>query len=260
MGSLWEISRGAVESNDKFTNDRDVFLFDLDKTLTNVAWYTDMVLKECFKQIGGLGNFSTFLDKFRSPKMEWWKIINRLKSILWKDKWKKVFTMFKDIKNNLEFQKKLFLYDWIFKLLTKLKNNPNNIIAIVTNKEKKIALQELEYTWILGFFDKDLILTSDDVAEEKPNSDMLKLALLRMWLQFRYKINNITMIWDTQADINAAMWIKYLEISNTRKVNAILVGYSHTEESLFQQKKEIKSDAEYTNTGSVEELTKRLTQ
>lgn len=266
--------------NEELNNkEKSLILFDLDKTLSDVWWYTDTVLKKVFDEIESfkldniIKNFNSinskkvdknnffkfFIQEFRSPIREWGKIELRLKHILWDNFWEEVFNIFKKKKNEKELKKQLELFSWIDNLLQKLKNDINKIIWIVTNKEKKLALDELEYLGIKDYFDRDLIITSSDVKNQKPDSSMLELISLRAKLSHWENIWEIIMIGDSQADMNA--WIKLKNNYNfANQMKNYLVSYSHTPESLKKQKNAIewKSNLDYIIVNTVEDLNKIL--
>ena len=173
--------------------------WDLDKTLTNVSGLTDKLLQIVLWKYW-INFAKDYLHKFRNPELEWKPIELRLKLLFWDELWQKYFQEFKELKTNWSEVPPLF--EWVVDVID---NTSALSHMIVTNKEQELAMQDIRWNGIDGKFRKIITAwdTKWDETKLKPSPYLLEFAVL--WLNS----NPIIMIWDTAADINALLWIKW---------------------------------------------------
>lgn len=168
--------------------------WDLDKTITNVWWHTDAILTQVFSEFWL--DYSNYLSDFRSPRLEWRPIKERLVLLLWKEKWNIFFERFKKLKSSNQTPPPLF--PWIKDVLESVGWWVN---ILVTNKEWVFARQDIWLNQIEWLFKR--AITSDDVwwdeSRLKPSPELIDIWV--SWLN----PDTIIMIWDTANDINAIL-------------------------------------------------------
>lgn len=193
--------------------------WDLDKTLTNVSGLTDKLLQIVLWKYDIDFN-KDFLNRFRVPGLEWKPIEMRLKLLFWDELWRKYFQEFKELKTIWSEVPPLF--EWIKEVIESTSGFSH---MVVTNKEAELALQDIRWNWIEWKF-KKIVTAWDTLWDEiklKPSPYLLEFALL--WLSS----DSVIMIWDTAADINALLWVKW------NNKFALLAWWGNTPDTLEQQ-------------------------
>lgn len=195
-----------------------IICWDLDKTLTDVSWVTNEILKRVV--LNHWINYEDFLAKFRDPKIEWKPIEYRLKKLLWEKWWAICFEEFKKIKEQDE--KIPPLFNWIRETLEQTKAD---FQAVVTNKESSIALPEINWNWIGNYFSK--ITTSDDTLWD--NSKLKPSPFLINYTTKLISGEKLIMIWDTANDVNALL------LANHPNKIALLAWWWNSQKTLGEQ-------------------------
>lgn len=170
-----------------------IILYDLDKTLIDVASSTDLLLQNILRE-SGLDYNEDYKERFRAPESEGRPIRERLIDIFWENRWLFFYEKYSETKKCGKGFSPIF--PWIREILELTKGDIN---IVLTNKDKHGTLVDIHWNDIWKYFDK--IITSDDVDG---NPTRLKPApdLIEIWIK-SYNPTSIIMIWDTANDINA---------------------------------------------------------
>lgn len=176
-----------------------IVCWDLDKTLTDVSWLTDKILN-IILQNNWFDYYKDYINKFRAPELEWKPIEYRLKLIFWEELWKNLFLEFTYIKTSENLVPPLF--EWIQDIL---EETSDLVHMIVTNKEEKLANQDIRWNDIEWYFYN--IVTSWDTwwddSKLKPSPFLINHAI--KWTDS----DTLIMVWDTAADMNSLLWVTH---------------------------------------------------
>lgn len=175
----------------------DLILFDWDRTLCDIEAPTNEILKETFRVHWNTIAYPEFIRIFRSPENQWRKVRDRLEEILWKIQWGHYYETFIQIKRNSSIKPTIFW--WIREQLEKIREIPNRIVGIVSNKNERDIMEDgfweisSQFEFIIGW---DRVPSS----ELKPSWKLIEIAIETIW-----SINTVLMIWDACHDMNA-LW------------------------------------------------------